>query len=506
MGGGEHRQHRSGRAAAVSRAGVTTAPLRTSYAIAVAIALFALCPFIVLSSASTAIEPSLMGDLGASRFAVGLAGALANAGYAFGAVVAAELVRRVPARRVYLACELGFALGSLAALTAPNITLFVAGRTLQGLSTGMLLVSALPPLVTKHGVDKLPTTAAVASLGLFGTVTLGPLVGGLVAGSGAWRALFAVAALLGVCGIAVGALGFESTEPTGGEFDWTAMPLALAATALPFFGVSWLAHSGSFSSPGFVVPLAVGLVALVVLVVSQYRKDDALMPVRPIAHTLPVTGITGAMAVGATVTGVGELAALYLTKVSGDGALTVGWLVTSQVAGAAVAAWLFRRVLPTRWLPVLALSGLVSVAVGGGMLLWLSASSAHALVPVASFFLGFGAGAGVTPALFMVGLSVPSSRLPPTFALVELLRSAAAFLLAPVLLELAMSARSVEHGVHVGVLVCIGLVGVVAVAVVALYALGGAHLQQPDLRVWVDGDEPAYDSPPLAAEVRTIEP
>ncbi|MFR9804865.1 hypothetical protein ACL02T_21640 [Pseudonocardia sp. RS010] len=65
--------------------------------------------------------------------------------------------------------------------------------------------------------------------------------------------------------------------------------VAAAATLLPFAGVAWL-NRGSFTSPGFLVPLVLGLAALVTLVVRQYRKREALMPVTVIAHTLPGTG------------------------------------------------------------------------------------------------------------------------------------------------------------------------------------------------------------------------
>ena len=153
------------------RAGV---PLAGSYPAAVALALLALCPFLVLSSASALFEDQIMRDLGAGPFVIALASGLASAGYAFGAVLAADLVQRVPARSLFLACEVGFVAGSVLASVAPGPVAFVVGRTVQGVATGMLLVAALPPLVTNHGADKLPLTAAFVSLGLFGIVTLGP--------------------------------------------------------------------------------------------------------------------------------------------------------------------------------------------------------------------------------------------------------------------------------------------------------------------------------------------
>ncbi|HEY3613172.1 MAG TPA: MFS transporter [Gaiellales bacterium] len=478
------------------------APLSDSYAAAVAIVLLALCPFIVLSPAVNIFQQPVMRDLGASRFGFELASALASAGYALGAVVSADLIQRASVRRLYLLCEAVFVLGSVLALVAPGIELFTAGRVLQGLATGMLLVVALPPLVTSHGVERLPTTAAVVSLGLFGMVTLGPIIGGVAAAGNRWRLVFAALAVLGVAALVLGLLGLEDSEPGGRSFDWTALPLAVAATALPFFGVSWLARGTTWTSPGFLVPTIAGLAALVLLIVVQYHRDDPLMPMRPIAHTLPVTGIAGAMVAGAAVTALVGLAELYLTKVGHETPLATGALVTSQVAGTVLAAWLFRRLLPTRWLPVLALAGLVSAAAGSATLLLLSPGSTHAVVPAAALLLGFGAGAGVTPALFMVGLSVPSSRLGPTFALVELLRSNAAFLLAPVLLQLAATHGGLPGGVRLGVLVCLAASVAAIAAVIGTYLLGGARLQEPDLPAWLERDAPAFDSPPLAAELR----
>lgn len=478
------------------------APLADHYAAAVALALLALCPFIVLTTAVSLVERELATDLGAGRFSLELAAGLSNAGYAFGAVLAADLIQRVSGRRLYLCCESLFVAGSLLAALAPSIAVFTAGRVLQGLATGMLLVAALPPLVTRHGAARLPTTGAVVNLGLFGMVTLGPLVGGAAASAHAWRLLFGAVAALGVAGLVLGLAAFEGNEPPdrGMQFDWAAIPLALGATVLPFLGVSWLAR-GSFASVLFLAPLAVGLAFLVVLVLGQYRKQEPLMPVRPISHTLPVTGTGAAMIAGATFTTLLVLAELYLQRVRHESPLAVGGLVASQLLGLAAAAWLFRRALATKWTPILALSGLVAIVSGGALLLALSTATALWLVPLAALLLGFGAGAGVAPGLFMAGFSVPSSKIGRTFALVELLRSEAAFLLGPVLLALALE-LGLPGGVHTGLVIALAVAAGGTCALVVLYLLGGARPHAPELEAWLDGDSSAYHSPPLAARVR----
>lgn len=473
-----------------------------SYPAAVALALLALCPFVVLSTASLLFDKQLVADLGASKLGTQLAEGLANAGYAFGAVAAADLIQRFPGRRIFLACEAGFVLGSLLAALAPGIALFTAGRVLQGLTTGMLLVAALPPLVTNHGPARLPLTAAFVNLGLFGMVTLGPLVGGIVGALSGWRPLFLAVAVLGAAGFVIGLLAFGRGAPAspGMGFDFSAIPVAAAATVLPFAGVSFLG-TASFASPVFVVPFVLGLLALGTLVVRQYRKPRALMPMKLLAHTLPVTGVSVAMLAGAGFTTLIELAITYLLA-SGQPPLMVGTLLATQLIGIAPAAWLFKTMLRSRWLPALAFTGLILVAAGGGLLLAAGGGHSFPVVAAAGLLLGFGAGAGVAPGLFMAGLSVPSARLGPTFALVELLRSEAAFLIGPILLHIAMSGGQPAHGVHeaAGIIVVTTLGG--AGVLGGLLLLGGARPHAPDLAGWLSGESSAYHSPPLAAVLR----
>ncbi|MDX6253078.1 MAG: hypothetical protein QOF10_6438 [Kribbellaceae bacterium] len=478
-------------------------PFAGRYRAAVSLVLVALCPFIVLSTASLFITQQVSTDLHASAFGVLLAGGLSNAGYAFGAVAAADLFQRLPTWRLYVWIEAGFAIGSLLVALAPDIGLFTVGRVLQGLATGMLLVVALPPLLTRHGASHVPLSAAFVNLGLFGMVTIGPIIGGIVAATGTWRLMFAVAAVLGVAGSLLGVLAFERRVPTAPamRFDWSGIPLALAATVLPFFGVSWLVRGG-FGSPIFFAPVAVGLLALLLLLIQQYRKDRPLMPLKLIAHTLPVTGITTAMVTGASVTALVDLAVVYLLQVEHVSPVRTGTILAAQVVGVTVAAVLFKSVLRTRWLPVLALGGLGMTAIGGAILLGIGLGQGIFLVAVSGLFLGFGAGAGVAPGLFMAGLSVPSNRLGPTFALVELLRSEAAFLIAPVVAQLVTLFRMPTDGIRVSALILVLLCMVSGALILGVLLLGGARPHAPDIESWLAGDHPAYRSPRLANAIR----
>lgn len=441
------------------------------------------------------VTPALAADLRASASTLQLAQGLAEAGYALGVVLAADLARRVPGRTLYLACVLAVAAGSFACALAGHVAVLIAGRAVAGVATGVLLVVALPPLLTGHGGARVPFTVALLNVGLFGGSAFGTSIGGLSAGPGQWRVLFGAVGAVALVAAALGALTFAPADPPSPRmgFDPWGIPLAAVATVLPFVGVSALA-TGSPLVPAVVVPLGIGLAALLALLVVQYRKQRPLMPARLIAHTLPVTGLACAMLTGAGYTALLQLTVTALRR--GLDAPSVAAVTAAQILGLAVGVWLIARVLRTRWLPVLALGGLGAVGAAGVVILLLLEVAPVPAAAVAGVLLGFGATTGVGPGLFLGALSVTSTRLGPAFALVQLLRAEAAFLLGPVLVAVAGS--SAARGALV---VTIGAAAGGAV-LTALLLLGGAGPQRPDLGTWVNGDGPAYRSHPLLAALR----
>jgi hypothetical protein len=127
----------------------------------------------------------------------------------------------------------------------------------------------------------------------------------------------------------------------------------------------------------------------------------------------------------------------------------------------------------------------------------------QALTLIGSGLTGIGLGAAVAPALFVAGFSLPAASLQRVFAIVELLRAVAAFMVAPVLAHVAATVGG-NPRTGTGTVLWIGLGIAVsgAVAAVLLYLLGHARPRTPDLERFMDGEGPAWYSPPLLAAVR----
>ena len=95
------------------------------------------------------------------------------------------------------------------------------------------------------------------------------------------------------------------------------------------------------------------------------------------------------------------------------------------------------------------LTGMLMLIAAGTMLLLYNAGSSAALRLAAMGALGLGAGATVSPALFLCGLPLQANLLGRIFALIELVRSAADLIIAPVMLRIArLASGSLNHAIE----------------------------------------------------------
>jgi hypothetical protein len=223
-----------------------------------------------------------------------------------------------------------------------------------------------------------------------------------------------------------------------------------------------------------------------------------------LVSTMPVAGIVVALFAAAASVSATELTASLL--VHRYGPLHLGLLYLPEFAGAVLTAVLLGAVFNKRLIHYLPLGGMVFLAAGIAVFR-IQLPPTQGLTLIGSGLIGIGLGATVAPALFVAGFSLPSANLQRVFAIVELLRAVAAFMIAPVFAHFAATVGgSPEAGTGIVLWIGLGLAVSGAAIAVALYALGGARPQTPNLERFMAGQAPAWYSPPLLAGVRKRHP
>jgi MFS family permease len=476
-------------------------PLAGRYPAVAAMVVLALVPYLALSGAIGPLTPILAAQLHVSVQTINLTSGLANAGYAVGTILAVQIAQHRPQRRMLLVYGTLLVIGSVLTAAATGPAMFMVGHILQGLCTSLLLIAAVPPLILGYSVERLRETAVILNLCIFGAVALGPVIGGIQANSHGWRPLFWIVAGIAVVALCLSFLTFEDDPPANPDAprDPLAIGLSLAGCVAAFYGASEL-FSHSFGNPVVYGPLAGGLALIILLLVHEYTSKRPLLCVRSLISTFPIAGIVAAVCAAAA-----SVSATALTETVLANRYTplhLGLLFLPEFGGAALTAVIFGRLFKTHLLHYYALAGLIMLSIGILLINGVIPPTAP-LVAVGSGLIGLGVGGAVVPSLFIAGFSLRANNIQRVFALIELVRAVAAFMVAPILLHVAQSIRSnPTTGTNTALWICFGISTVGAIIGTALYVLGGQRPPTPALQAWRNEGEPGWFSPPLFAAVR----
>lgn len=479
-------------------------PLAGRYPAVAAMVTLALIPYLALSAALDPLVPIISEQLHMTTQTLALSSGLGNAAYAVGTVLAVQFAQHLPQRRMLLVYAVVLVVGSVIAAAAPNATVFIAGHVLQGLATSMLLIAAAPPLTIGFPREKLRNTAVIMNMCVFGAVALGPFIGGVQAEAHAWRPLFWIVAAVALLALVLAALTFDDAPPADPEAprDLKAIALATVGCTAAFVGAAQLT-THEFSDFAVTAPMFGGLALILALIVYQFRAQRPLLTIRTmLTSAIPVAGVGVALfAAAASIAATALTASVFMQHFS---PVQVGLIYLPELGGAIVMAMVFGAVITRRAMHFLPLVGMALLAAGIAVF----RASLPANVPLAllgSALTGLALGATVAPALFVAGFSLQSNSLQRVFAIIELLRAVAAFMVAPIFAHLATRySGDLVEGTGVALWVGFALAIGGALFGVAVYALSGARPQKPDLDEFLDGDDPAWYSPPLLARLRGL--
>ena len=479
-------------------------PLAGRYIATASMVMLALIPFLALSAALEPLTPYISADLHMSAQTMSLSSGLGNAAYALGTVLAVQFAQHLPQRRMLVIYAVVLVIGSVLAASAQDAAMYITGHILQGLTTSMLLIAAVPPLAIGYPRDKLRTTAVIMNMCIFGAVALGPFIGGVQAESHAWRPLFWIVAAISASALVLALLTFEDAPPANPDSprDLPAIGLAAVGCVSAFLGASELT-SHAILDAAVLAPLLGGLALIVILVVYQYRAAQPLLTIRAmLTSSIPVANIVVALfAAAAAVSATALTASVLSEKYSG---VHIGLLFLRELGGAIISAIALGVVINKKAMHYLPLAGMTFLAAGIAVFL-IKVPANAGLALVGSGLAGIGLGATVAPALFVAGFSLPAANLQRVFAIVELMRAVAAFLIAPIFFHFAATVRPghINAGTSIALWIGLGLALGGAALGVGIYALSGARPQAPDLDRFLAGVSPAFYSPPLFGRGRS---
>lgn len=315
-----------------------------------------------------------------------------------GSALSPKLLALTGPKGSYAVAALIFAVGALVCALAPNMSLLLFGRFVQGIGGGFLFALAYAMIRLVFAEPLWPRAMALVSA-MWGVATLaGPAVGGVFAQWGMWRAAFGSVALIAVLFAALALVVLPKREQHAAAVSKVAIPvIQLLLLTLAVLAIS----AGSTSADVLQNALGLGLagVLAVALLVVEKRSSTKLLPSGAFQFRSAIAKLYALMSLLVLTVTSGEvfaplflqvlhqqspLVAGYLTALMGAG-WTVGAIISSGLGGKAIT----RAIMAG---PILGLLGMVGLVV---LLPDTSTGSVLALAPICLALALIGVGVGV---------------------------------------------------------------------------------------------------------------
>jgi EmrB/QacA subfamily drug resistance transporter len=325
-------------------------------------------------------------------------------------MVSGSLGDRFGHRRLYVGGLVVFALASLACGLAPNVTVLITARGVQGVgAAGMFTATTALLSATYQGRER-GTAFGVWGAVNGGAAALGPILGGLLTEQFGWRAIFLVNLPVAAVAVAM-AVRVLGDAPHRGQRRID-IPGAVAFTACAAAVTYALIQSGTDGWTGATVLgfFALAVLALVVFVVVELRTEDPLLDLKLLRNPSFAGLMSAGLLLSAGAFSHLTYTSIWLQSILGMSPIKAGLAVSPLALTAFVVAGFGGRHLgrlAPQW-PI----GIGLALIGGGTLLLTmvnGASSWPALVPG---LLVAGVGVGMsTPVLTSAAMSaVPHQR------------------------------------------------------------------------------------------------
>ncbi|MHA7135169.1 MFS transporter [Oerskovia turbata] len=227
-----------------------------------------------------------------------------------------------------------FLAGLVVSGLAPVMEVFVAGRVVQGLGTGMYIVALYVLVARVFPEDQRPSVFAAFAAAWVVPSLVGPVISGLIVEHLGWRWVFLAVPVLAVPAVLMMRPGLRAVvhdrRATGDDTGGAALWWAVAAAA----GIGLLHFAGQQEGARLYVPLAVAL-ALVVVAVPRLLPRGTARAARGLPSVIAIRGL-----IAAAFTGTEVLLPLLLQSERALTPTQAGGILTFGAIGWSVGAWL----------------------------------------------------------------------------------------------------------------------------------------------------------------------
>ncbi|MEC0232365.1 MDR family MFS transporter [Paenibacillus alba] len=317
--------------------------------------------------------------------------------------LAGWLSDRFGAKKIFLISVGLFTIGSGLCALANTVEMLITFRIIQGLGGGVVVPIAMAFIYRLSPPGKVGAVMGMMGIPILLGPALGPVVAGWLVEYHSWQWIFLINLPIGVIGIILGIRTLPNIQRQSvASLDLLGMLLGPIAFAALVYGVSSggidpVTGKSTWTSPDTLIGSGVGIVALVLFVIVELRRDNPLLELRVFRSGNFTKGIIVQWISQIAMFGTMFLVPLYLQQAHGYSPLKTGLIMLPQ----ALASGLFMPIggkLSDRFgARPLVLAGMALTTISALLLSNISGNSGVGTVMLPLALLGAGMGLFMMP-------------------------------------------------------------------------------------------------------------
>ena len=315
-------------------------------------------------------------------------------------------------RGIFLFALGAFVAGSIVGGLAQDMTWLIAGRAIQGIGGGGLMILSQAIIA-----DVVPVRQRSKYMGVMGSVfglssVIGPLLGGWFTEGIGWRWAFWINVPLGIAAIVMAAIFLKLPKhDVKVRLDvWGILTMAVAVTSI-ILVTSWGGTQYDWNSVPIIGLIVLAVITAALFVLAEYKAAEPIIPLKLFKSRNFVVATIAGLVIGIVMFGALAYLPTYLQMVAGVSATVSGYLLVPMIIGLMVTTigtgQLASRTGRYKWMP---LASMVVLGIGLALLSTLTPDTALWLMLVYLFVLGAGIGLGMQNLILIVQNSFPNRQ------------------------------------------------------------------------------------------------
>ncbi|MEC0249501.1 DHA2 family efflux MFS transporter permease subunit [Paenibacillus chitinolyticus] len=241
--------------------------------------------------------------------------------------ISAFLIGTFTTRQLFISAMISFTVGSLICGMAPNFTIMMIGRIVQGAGAGIIMPLMMTVILNIYPPQVRGRAMGMIGIAMFFAPAVGPTLSGWIIQHWTWRILFYVAMPIAFVDIIFAFLVLKNvTKVTKPVFDFLGFVTSTIGFGSLLYGISEAGSKGWDSVP-VVSTIIIGVVFIALFIVRELTAKNPLLNLRVFKYNMFSLSTVVSCIVNMAMFGASILVPIYVQNIRGYSPMEAGLLM-----------------------------------------------------------------------------------------------------------------------------------------------------------------------------------